>query len=650
MPGRQKQTMRLPLEGNIDLTYRCNNACRHCWLWLPADASPQEELSLAEIRAIVDQARAMGCRKWGISGGEPMLRPDFDDIFDYITCKALSYTLNTNGTLISPEIARLLKRRGTALVSLYGGTAQTHDHVTRRAGSFEAALRGMRYLQEAGARFAVQLVPMRANYHEWPQMLALAESLSPVKVTIGAEWLHCSADGCEARNREIRAQRLDPQEVVRLSPPAVAWNRYEQENAPPPHPQPGRESRDDRLFRACIATRREFHIDPYGQMSFCAFVKDPALRYDLRQGSFQQAWEEFIPSLSDVVRGGAEYLEHCRSCELRVECRWCAVYAYLEHRRYSAPIKYLCQIAAETRRYKERWAQEHRRYYQLAGVTIRVEADLPITDATFAQKFEKFRVAGPGEDTVYLHHRFHLPDLDGIDLGTEVYSKAPWTIYRASQSWLDFCLSDWEGKREILRLAEFDDDHTHGRIYHASGIDEAFKDGGIRSLSLFPTDQIWLARVLADRGACYLHASGMALNGRGLVFVGRSGAGKSTVIKMLQERAEVLCDDRVIVRRWPEGFRVHGTWSHGEIPTVSSASAPLHAILVLEKSKTNRLVRIHDPIERTRALLDFVVRPLVTPDWWQKILGLATELTREVPIYRMQFDKSGQIVPALEEL
>lgn len=73
---------RLPLQGNIDLTYRCNNNCRHCWLWIPSDAKEKEnELSFGEIKRIVDEAKNMGCQSWSISGGEPMLRPDFIDIF-----------------------------------------------------------------------------------------------------------------------------------------------------------------------------------------------------------------------------------------------------------------------------------------------------------------------------------------------------------------------------------------------------------------------------------------------------------------------------------------------------------------------------------------------------------------------------------------
>jgi MoaA/NifB/PqqE/SkfB family radical SAM enzyme len=155
---------RLPLEGNLDLTYRCINNCRHCWLRIPSNSPEKEnELIFDEIKKIVDEARGMGCRSWNISGGEPMLRPDFTDIFDYITKKSVSYSLNTNGSLITPAIARLLKRKGTKMVALYGATAEIHDHITRHPGSFEVTMRGFAYLKEAGAGFIVQIIPIRDN-------------------------------------------------------------------------------------------------------------------------------------------------------------------------------------------------------------------------------------------------------------------------------------------------------------------------------------------------------------------------------------------------------------------------------------------------------------------------------------------------------
>ena len=271
----RKQLPRLPLDGNLDLTYRCNNRCRHCWLRMPPNA-PQhrEELSFAEVRRIVDEARQMGCQAWAISGGEPMLRPDFAEVFEYVTRKSVHYKLNTNGTLITPEIARLLTRRGNKMVALYGATAEVHDHVTRNPGSFEATMRGFAYLQKAGAGFAVQIVPMRANYHQYDEMLALARSLSP-HYRVGAPWLWLSACRTEARNREIAHQRLDPAAVIALDEPIpsieVLDTSSDGEIDHGVYPR-GASWTDDRLFASCIAARRDFHIDPYWQIPFCCSI------------------------------------------------------------------------------------------------------------------------------------------------------------------------------------------------------------------------------------------------------------------------------------------------------------------------------------------------------------------------------------------
>jgi len=128
-----------------------------------------------------------------------MLRPDFPEIFDYITKKSGSYSINTNGTLITPEIAELMKRKGRKMVALYGATADVHDHVTRNPGSFQATMKGFKLLQEAGAEFIVQLVPMKDNYHQYKEMVKLAKSLSP-HWRVGAAWLFLSAEGDPGKN------------------------------------------------------------------------------------------------------------------------------------------------------------------------------------------------------------------------------------------------------------------------------------------------------------------------------------------------------------------------------------------------------------------------------------------------------------------
>ena len=100
----------------------------------------------------------------------------------------------------------------------------------------------------------------------------------------------------------------------------------------------------------------------------------------------------------------------------------------------------------------------------------------------------------------------------------------------------------------------------------------------------------------------------------------------------------------------PEGFQVHGTWSHGEVPLVSAASAPLSAILFLHKSNRNRLLLLENRKEIVGRLLSCLIKPMVSADWWEKMLALIGLLAKEVPCYVMEFDESGGIVAELEDL
>ncbi|MDD1701594.1 MAG: radical SAM protein [Methanoregula sp.] len=636
---------RLPLSGSIDLTYRCNNNCRHCWLIIPpGDQGKQNELSFEEICHIVDDARAMGCRQWAISGGEPMLRPDFPEIFDYLTSHSSTYSINSNGTLITPGIAELMKRKGNKMIALYGATEAVHDHVTRHPGSFQATMRGFDLLKEAGAGFTVQIIPMKDNYHEYPAMVELAESLSP-HWRVGAPWLYLSASGNPEKNVEIDAQRLSPCDVVELDRPNVS---VIQEEGIQEHPLGSAD--DDRFFDACIIGRREFHVDSYGMLSFCCFIKDPAMRYDLRRGTFRDGWERFIPSLAGRVRGGDEYLNNCGSCNYRKDCRWCPVYGYLEHGRYSAKVEHLCDVARENRTCKETMIRDQRRYFQIGGITIQVDSDLPFSETTFDPKFASFRTDGPGEDTVSIHHHFSLPNLPEEKRGEELYRKSPWAIYRKGGLWIYAGIPTDGTVSPLHRLAVFSEDYTSGKIYNDPTRGDNFRAGNIGALTMFPSDQILIARLLADRKGYFLHSSGAVMDEKGLLFVGHSEAGKSTIARMIMPHAEILCDDRNIVRRHEDGWRVYGTWCHGDVPNVSSRSAPLHAVHFIEKSEVNRITRIDDRRKIIRRLLACVIRPFETADWWEKTLTSIEQMAREVPCYQMQFDMSGAIVGELKSI
>ena len=651
---------RLPLEGSIDLTYRCNNNCRHCWLIIPMRGREKDlELSFDEICHFVDEARALGCRQWSISGGEPMIRQDFPEIFDYITRKSRSYSINSNGTLITPEIAELMTRKGRKMIALYGASEAVHDHITRNPGSFKATMQGFKLLQEAGAGFTVQLIPLKDNYHEYPAMVELAKSLSR-HWRVGAPWLFLSANGSPEKNAEIEAQRLPPADVIALDNPDMTYTYRD---------MPVKSSQEnfagDSLLAHCIHNRRDFHIDPYGKMTFCEFVKDPSMRYNLRTGSFSEAWEKFIPSLAGKVKGGTEYWENCGVCENQNVCRICPVYSYLETGRYSAKIPYLCTVAREEKIFRDEWPKKHHRYFKIGGITICIESDLDLDKVRFNEALAHFAVDGPGDDNVLFRYIFEIPDLNEKNLGTEVYRKAPWVISRKNGTWSYRGISPARDEPELCPMWVFSADYTRATIYLSPLDGKNIQTHVWNSLAHLPTDQIWLAPLLADRDAVLVHSAAAIVNGQGLLFVGHSGAGKSTTLNLLKTAGEnftlpgegrngrkplqtvILCDDRNIVRRRNDGWDVYGTWSHGDVPEVSAASAPLRAILFLQQDTINRLTPITDRKEIWKRLLATLIRPMVTEAWWQKELDVLEKIVEQVPCFTMQFDKSGAIINEL---
>lgn len=282
----------------------------------------------------------------------------------------------------------------------------------------------------------------------------------------------------------------------------------------------------------------------------------------------------------------------------------------------------------------------------IAGITLQISAGLPFRKNTFIDKLQSFEVSTPGDDEVRVQYHFALPIVQESSYGRLVYERAPWRIYHSLQGWSYVGFTP-DSSNSLYQIVQIDSNLQQIDVYFPD--DVFFKRGGLQSVVLIPSDQIILAPILAERQACLIHSAGLIFNGAGLLFVGHSEAGKSTMVKLLRDESEILCDDRIILRRWPDGIKIHGTWSHGEIPDVSPASAPLRALLFLEKALHNALVPM-TPGEVARALPQYVIKTLAGREWWIKTLDLVEHVAREVPAYRVQFDKSGAIKELLRQL
>ena len=156
---------RIPKEATMELTYRCNLRCVHCFL---EEEETTGELSSDEIFAIIDQLADAGTMQVCFTGGEALLRNDFFDAVAHARKRHMAVGLISNGTLIDDEVARLIKRYhfSTVMVSLLGATAETHDSITRVAGSFFRTSRAIRSLRDLDVSVQVKTPIMSKNWHE----------------------------------------------------------------------------------------------------------------------------------------------------------------------------------------------------------------------------------------------------------------------------------------------------------------------------------------------------------------------------------------------------------------------------------------------------------------------------------------------------
>ncbi len=164
------------------LTSGCNLACRHCWLspkYQP-NGGTGGHLDFELFKLAIEEGIPLGLRNVKLTGGEPLLHPDFLAMVDFLSEKRIGLSIETNGTLITPSLANHLKENSTLQhisVSLDGAKEETHDAFRGVKGSFNQACLGIRYLVENG--FSPQIIMSLhvGNVSEIEEEIHLAEKL-----------------------------------------------------------------------------------------------------------------------------------------------------------------------------------------------------------------------------------------------------------------------------------------------------------------------------------------------------------------------------------------------------------------------------------------------------------------------------------------
>jgi radical SAM protein with 4Fe4S-binding SPASM domain len=326
------KNQRLAIVGTLEMTPYCNLKCRHCYV--TQSKLEGHLLNTAEMHRIIDEIAAEGCLWLLLTGGEPLLREDFFEIYTHVKEKGIFTSIFTNGTLVTPEIADYLHKLPPQLleISIYGATKATYENITGVPGSYERCIRGIELLLGQGIDVKLKTMLMSLNKHEYWDMKKLAQKY-------GVEFrmdpmLNPALDG----SRQPCNYRLTPEEVVQIDIADPERNAdFEKiarkfRGATPAFP--------DEIF-TCGSGQGKFHVDGFGKLQMCTVAREPS--YDLRQGSFHEGWQYF---LAEIRARKLSQPSPCRSCKYRYTCQICPGWALLECGTLEEkPVEYLCGIA-----------------------------------------------------------------------------------------------------------------------------------------------------------------------------------------------------------------------------------------------------------------------------------------------------------------
>jgi len=208
---------------DIELTERCNNACQHCYINLPEDdeVAKGQELTTEEWKTIIHKAADLGAMSIRFTGGEPLIRPDFAEIYTYTRRLGIRVMLFTNARLVDAELAVLFKKLppGEKIeVSVYGMKPETYDAVACKPGAFEEFWRGINMLLENEVPFVVKGALLPDNQADMEEFETWAESIpwmdKPPSYTLYFD-LRARHDSLN-RNRLIQRLRNEPGKQIDL--------------------------------------------------------------------------------------------------------------------------------------------------------------------------------------------------------------------------------------------------------------------------------------------------------------------------------------------------------------------------------------------------------------------------------------------------
>lgn len=312
--NEKAQRLGVPLSAHLDITYRCNERCEHCYL----EHDDRGEMSSSEIYDVLQQFVEAGVFFLTISGGEPLVRRDCMEIIARARALGFNVKLKSNAVLIREREAIRLRELGVEQVqiSIYSHRSEVHDSVTKLPGSLRRSIAGVRLLRKHGIKVALANVLMRSNCQDSEGVRALAAE-------VGAHYtLDPTITPMMNGDTDILRFRVPANELHSIFRNSDLVGNVDAYCAPPPPVDD-----DIREGYPCSAGHTLCYVSPYADVFPC--VQFPLPCGNLRSEKFIDIWER-SPQMLQVRSIREKDLPTCSSCSHLGTCSRCPGLAYME--------------------------------------------------------------------------------------------------------------------------------------------------------------------------------------------------------------------------------------------------------------------------------------------------------------------------------
>jgi radical SAM protein with 4Fe4S-binding SPASM domain len=331
---------------DIELTERCNNDCIHCSIRQPEDCikARERELHANDIKDILAQAADLGALTVRFTGGEPLLRDDFEEIYLFARNLGLTVLLFTNARLITPELADLFMRippMRRIEITVYGISESSYETATRTKGSYASFRHGIGLLLKKNVPFIIKGAALPALRRELDEFEAWAATVPWMERPPSLAMLFNLRDRRDSpeRNSTIKKARLSPEEYLSiLNRRRAGYLKDSLSFCSSFIGPPG-----DLLF-ACGAGQTPC-VDAYGNLQMCLPLRHPETIYPLGAGSLHDGMAFFFAKAREMRAADSSYLERCARCFLKGLCEQCPAKSWSEHGTLDTPVDYFCDIA-----------------------------------------------------------------------------------------------------------------------------------------------------------------------------------------------------------------------------------------------------------------------------------------------------------------